>query len=185
MFQEMDRLAEKNGGPVTIMLSDFIALNSYQFANAFSDNIPDGEYEKFQYRPELGYIKDGVAGSPATHAKIAFDPDHFEKTFTLSPLIALYHEMSHAYDGATGRFIPGTSLIFNKDGSPAMDQGQQLQVENLEYQAVGLPPFDHDNNPLTPPITTNPWPFNENALRAEMNVPLRDRYDVEEPPHMV
>ncbi|KAA6181250.1 hemolysin [Pseudomonas veronii] len=189
MFQEMDRLAEKNGGPVTIMPSDFIALNAYDFANAFRDNIPDSEYEKFQYRPELGYIKDGVAGSPATHAKIAFHPDYFEKAFTLSPLIALYHEMSHAYDGATGRFIPGTSLIFNKDGSPAMDQGQQLQVENSEYQAVGLPtnsqPFDHDNNPLTPPTTANPWPFNENALRAEMNVPLRDRYDENEPPHMV
>ena len=189
MLQEMDRLAEENGGPVTITPSSTIATNSYRFANAFRDNIPDSEYEKFKYRPELGFIKDGVAGSPATHAKIGFIPDYFEKAFALSPLVALYHEMSHAYDGATGRFIPGNSPIFNKDGSPVMVDGKQLRVENSEYQAMGLPsnspPFDFDNDPSTPPTTTNPWPFTENTLRAEMGIPLRDRYDEKEPTRIV
>lgn len=189
MLQEMDRLAEKNGGPVTLTPSGVIGRNAYEFANAFRDGIPDSEYEKFKYRPELGFIKEGVAGSPATHANISFRPDHFEKTFELSPLIALYHEMSHAYDGATGQFIPGSASILNEDGSPVMVNGRPLTVENSEYQAVGLPtdsqPFDYDNNPLTPPTTTNPWPFTENALRAEMGLPLRDRYEEKEPPRIV
>ncbi len=185
MLQEMDRLAELNGGPVIIRPSEIVAGNSYTFSNAFRDSIPDSEYENFKYRPELGFIKDGIPGSYATHPKIGFLPGYFEKAFALSPLIALYHEMSHARDGASGQFTPGHTLIFNKDGSPVMLNGQQLRVENNEYQAIGLPttsaPHDHDNNPLTPPIRTNPWPFNENALRAEMGIPLRDRYSPEEP----
>ncbi|QLG91136.1 hemolysin [Pseudomonas yamanorum] len=189
MLLEMDRLAEKNGGPVTITPSGVVARNTYDFANAFRDAIPDSEYEKFKYRPELGFIKDGVAGSAATHAQITFHPDYFEKVFSISPLIALFHEMSHAYNGATGTFIPGNRPIIGNDGSPVMVRGQPLTVENGEYQAVGLPSngaaFDFDNNPLTPPNTANPWPFNENALRAEMGLPLRDRYEELEPPRIV
>ncbi|MBK3438390.1 hypothetical protein JJD70_17580 [Pseudomonas sp. MF7448] len=53
---------------------------------------------------------------------------------------------------------------------------------------VGIPtdatPFDFDNNPNTPATNVNPYPFTENALREEMGVPLRDRYDVDEAPRI-
>lgn len=189
MLEEMDKLAEKNGSPVTILPSTLIATNSYTFRNQFRDNLSDSDYHAHKYSPELGYIKNGVTGSVATHAEIAFAPDYFEKTFSLSPLLALYHEMSHAYNGATGTFIPGARSIMGEDGAPLIKNGEPVIVENHEYQAVGLPsngtPFDFDNNPKTAPTTTNPTPFTENALRKEMGLPLRDRYEPNEPSRLV
>ncbi|AUG05645.1 M91 family zinc metallopeptidase [Pseudomonas sp. S09G 359] len=182
MLQEMDRLAEKNRNSVTIIPAAFIGRNSYRFGNEFRNNISDDDYDQYKDRPELGYIKDGAPGSVATHAEIEFHPDYFEKLFSISPLLALYHEMSHAYNGATGTNIPGEGPVFSTAEGPTT-------VENNEYQAVGLTtggqPFDFDNDPLTPPTDTNPSPFNENALRKEMGVPLRDRYHLDEPSRLV
>lgn len=189
MLQEMDKLAEKNGAPVTIQPSEFIAINSYSFRNAFRDSMSESDYDAHKDSPELGYIKNGVPGSVATHAEINFIPDYFDKHFSISPLLALYHEMTHAYNGATGTFIPGERSIIGADGAPLIIDGEPVIVKNAEYQAVGLPsngtPFDFDNNPKTAPTTTNPTPFTENAIREEMGLPLRDRYVHEEPSRLV
>ncbi|MBT2375109.1 M91 family zinc metallopeptidase [Pseudomonas fluorescens] len=189
MLKELDNLADKTGAPVTIKLSEFEGVNSYNFRNAYRDKITDDEYEKHQHDSGLGYINNNTKGLVSTSAEISVHPDHFDEDFSISPLLALYHEMAHAYNGGTGTFIPGNRPITGHDGNPVLIDGQPLTVENAEYQAVGLPtdspPFDFDNNPLTPPTTTNPHPFNENALRAEMGIPLRDRYLPEETPRIV
>lgn len=189
MLQEMDKLAEKNGAPVIIQPSEFIAQNSYLFRNAFHDSLSESDYDAHKDSPELGNIKNGVPGSVATHAEINFIPDYFEKHFSISPLLALYHEMTHAYNGATGTFIPGERSIIGADGAPLIIDGEPVIIGNSEYQAVGLPsngtPFDFDNNPKTAPTTTNPTPFTENAIREEMGLPLRDRYVPEEPSRLV
>ncbi|WP_267910565.1 M91 family zinc metallopeptidase [Pseudomonas sp. MF7448] len=71
---------------------------------------------------------------------------------------------------------------------PLLRGGVPRTVNNEEYQVVGIPtdatPFDFDNNPNTPATNVNPYPFTENALREEMGVPLRDRYDVDEAPRI-
>lgn len=181
MLKKLDSLAVKNGGPVVIKKSDFLGVNYYSFKNSHTDKIPKGQHESRQQTPEFGYIKNGISGSPATHAEINFRPTEFaDEPLPAAPLVALYHEMAHAFNGATGTFIPGSQPILGKDGNPVIVNGKPAAVDNLEYQAVGLPtdapPFDFDNDPLTPPTTTNPPPFTENALRAEMGIPLRDRY---------
>jgi hypothetical protein len=72
-------------------------------------------------------------------------------------LVILYHELCHAWNFATGTVL-GTG----------------------EMQAVGLdsgePPFDFDDDPATPDVSTNPDPFNENALRRELGLPARLSY---------
>lgn len=74
------------------------------------------------------------------------------------PVVVLYHELCHAYNFATGS-------MFGFDH---------------ERQVVGLPtehpPFDFDDDPQTPPLNTNPDPFNENSLRRELGLPPRLNY---------
>jgi hypothetical protein len=87
------------------------------------------------------------------------------------PVTALFHEMAHAYNGATGTF-----LMDETREAP----GEDGLVSNVERQAVGLPsdaePFDFDNAPSTPPSTINPKPFTENTLNEEMGKPMRQSY---------
>ncbi|MGH8032580.1 MAG: M91 family zinc metallopeptidase [Luteimonas sp.] len=87
------------------------------------------------------------------------------------PSVTLFHEMSHAYNGVNGTFLPGT---YN---GPGVDQGR---VPNAERQAVGLDstarPYDFDGDPNTPATTHNPIPLTENGLRAEMGLALRPSY---------
>ncbi len=89
------------------------------------------------------------------------------------PSVTLFHEMSHAYNGVTGTFLPGTY------SGPGPDRGQ---VPNAERQAVGLDttarPYDFDGNPNTPPTTHNPTPLTENGLREEMGLALRPSYAI-------
>ncbi|QXH55271.1 M91 family zinc metallopeptidase [Pseudomonas maumuensis] len=72
-------------------------------------------------------------------------------------LVILYHELCHAWNFATGSILG-----------------------NGEMQAVGLdsgqPPFDFDDDAATPAVSTNPDPFNENALRRELGLPARLTY---------
>ncbi|MFK0314104.1 M91 family zinc metallopeptidase [Pseudomonas sp. NPDC090233] len=71
-------------------------------------------------------------------------------------VVALYHELCHAWNLATGSMLG-----------------------NREQQAIGLDSgeaFDFDDDPSTPPSRTNPAPFNENALRHELGLPPRLKY---------
>ena len=81
------------------------------------------------------------------------------------PIVGLYHEMVHAYNGGTGTLQPGYNSIW---------------VPNLEQQALGLPfdgiPFDNDNNPATPPSVNNLTIFTENGMRSFLGLPLRPLY---------
>ena len=174
MLKTMDELASKNGAAVTIKQSEFLGVNRYLFRTAYTDNLPEDEYLKADpSAPEFGHIKDGTAGSTATHAELHFHTDTFDSQFLASPLVTLYHEMAHAFNGATGTFMPGSKTVVGEDGVP-------FKVANAEYQAVGLAtdglPFDFDSNPVTAPTTTNPAPFSENGIKAEMGLPLRTRY---------
>lgn len=87
------------------------------------------------------------------------------------PVVTLFHEMSHSYNGVNGTFLPGT---YN---GPGPDKGQ---VPNAERQAVGLDttarPYDFDGDPRTPPTTHNPDALTENGLRTEMGLALRPSY---------
>lgn len=185
-LKRIDQLVDDSRNPIEIKKSEYIAVNSYNFRNEYRDKIPDAEYENHKYSPELGYIKDNKPGKVSTHPEITLTPDYFDKDFSSTPHIAFYHELAHAFNGGTGTFIPGEAVIKDASGTPLIEDGEPRTVANEEYQAVGLPthttPFDFDNDPRTPPTTTNPAPFTENALREEMGVPLRDRYDVDEAP---
>ncbi|MBT9303771.1 M91 family zinc metallopeptidase [Pseudomonas sp. TAE6080] len=187
-LKEMDRFVNESRAPITLTQSRILGSNSYNFRNKYRDEIPDNEYKNHQFRPELGFINNNQPGSVSTHPEIAFLPDHFEKDFSITPQIALHHELAHAFNGATGTFIPGEETIKTADGKPILTNGAPKTVAKAEYQAIGLPtdstPFDFDNDPSTPAITTNPAPFTENALREEMGVPLRDRYDIDEAPRI-
>lgn len=87
------------------------------------------------------------------------------------PSVTLFHEMSHAYNGVNGTFLPGTY------SGPGPDQGR---VPNAERQAVGLEttadPYDFGDG--SGPITHNPYALTENGLRTEMGLELRPSYAI-------
>jgi len=109
---------------------------------------------------------------PGTGSAISYDP--FMLTAYngaapwehMAPIVALYHEMAHAWNAATGTLQPGDS--------------PEPGVGNVELQAVGLHvngiPFDGDNNPATSPSPDNPPQFTENGLREALIMPLRPSY---------
>jgi hypothetical protein len=173
MLQELDRLAIKNGGPVVIKESEY-SVSYYRFRNSHTDKVPDGEHWKHKSQ-EFGYITDGQAGSVATHAEIGLDGAQFGLDINEPPLLKLYHQMVHAFNGAHGTMLPGSQPIIGADGKPVLVDGRPKTALNLEYQAFGIPTggplLDFDNNPLTPPTATNPPPFTVNHLRTEMGTP--------------
>lgn len=170
MLEALDQAALRNGSPVDIVQTSE-PNNTYDFWSTELQKLeeahqhPDGRDD-----PRLGYIKEGVAGSRADKATIFYNPAHIYGNDTPSmPLVQLYHEMAHAWNGANGTFLPGMS-----------DPSDRRPVPNDELQAVGLAtsasPFDFDNDPSTPPTSTNQAPFTENTLNKEMGKPLRTRY---------
>lgn len=181
ILEQMDNFVDDVRSAVTLRESADMNVSSYYFRNAYSDQILAWQASRFQSRPELGYIRNEVAGSVATHAEIELQTFHFGKKLSMTPLLALQHELAHAFNGATGTFQPGNQQAFGPDGIPVERYDLPAFINNVEYQALGLAIdngelFDYDNNPLTRPTTTNPSPFTENALRQEMGVSLRDRY---------
>ncbi|KTB68321.1 MULTISPECIES: M91 family zinc metallopeptidase [Pseudomonas] len=190
VLEQMDDFVDAIRSPVTLRESADMSGSYYYFRNVYSDRPSSGQSSRFQDKPELGYIKNEVAGSVATHAEIELQTFHFGQQLSTTPLLALQHELAHAFNGATGTYQPGNQQAFGPDGNPIERYGQPVFVNNVEYQALGLAIedgelFDYDNNPLTRPTTLNPLPFTENALRQEMGVPLRDRYLVDEAPRAV
>lgn len=128
------------------------------------------------YIPSIGdgrsYIQVGASGLPDFGGSIYYNPS-FAKSGSI-PLASLYHELCHAYNFVTGTRFIGSS----PDGHSGTKKAPY--VDNVELQAVGLPchvsPFDFDNDPTTPPLTTNPVPFTENGLLTELGLPLRKTY---------
>ncbi|WP_190238638.1 M91 family zinc metallopeptidase [Marilutibacter maris] len=79
----------------------------------------------------------------------------------------LFHELSHSYNVVTGTMQRGASA------QPGQDNG----IQRAELQATGLPNdgVSHNFPGGSGPSTVNP--FNENALRQEMGLPLRPNYN--------
>jgi len=175
LLKKMDELAVVNRGPVTITPA-VLAENLYAFGSTELNELTD-EQRQNSDESIAGFItKEGTPGAHADRATIDYGPvsilENIERNNTVVPVTALFHEMVHAYNGATG-----TRLRGHTQESP----GENGLVENIELQAIGVPndgnPFDFDNDPSTPPNTVNPAPFTENALNAEMGKPLRRKYD--------
>lgn len=114
-------------------------------------------------------ISNGRAGE-GSDVVISYNPSFHMDAFP-APVVVLYHEMSHAYNGVTGTFQPGT---YRGEGP---DSGR---VPNAERQAVGLEtsatPFDFDGDPATAPTSHNPIGLTENGIRRELGLPDRPNY---------
>ncbi|WP_344138107.1 M91 family zinc metallopeptidase, partial [Luedemannella flava] len=105
----------------------------------------------------------GVFGAPGVD--VEFNPE-FQAVAGGPPVTVLFHELAHAYDLLHDTYAPGVYT--------GPDDGR---VNNMEREAVGLP-VDHDGDPTTPPrsFPGHPDELTENALRAELGVPPRQRY---------
>nr|WP_242551779.1 M91 family zinc metallopeptidase [Pseudomonas sp. Marseille-Q1929] len=175
MLEELDKAAERNGAPVNIELYDEES-NIYTFSSTELDALSKEEQQKIKRGdPRRGFIKDGTPGAKANNATIYYDPSHIEQNANNTPpIVQFYHEMSHAWNGANGTFLAGSS-------TPTADKPNSPGQPNGELQAIGLPtdtpPFDYDNDLSTPPTTTNPEPFTENTLRKEMGMQIRTRFN--------
>lgn len=125
---------------------------------------------------EHGYITNGVAGAPADDATILYGRSFIVEEHERPPIIPVFHEMSHAFNGVNGTSLPGETEV----GVDPTDHRKPQSESNRERQAVGLPtnadPFDLDNDPSTPPTNTNPAWATENGLAAELRTSLRARY---------
>lgn len=110
------------------------------------------------------------AGWPAEGGDLAFNLTRSGSDNL--PLFDLYRCLCEAYNAFNGTTIPGDTLVRTIDR-------RQIKVSNAHLQAIGLPSgilYDFDNNPDTAPTDSNPPPFNENALRRELGVPVRTHY---------
>lgn len=110
------------------------------------------------YHPDLQgdpHIRNGKPGEKIKHGTIEFNPD-MQRPDSV-PIVVLYHELCHAWNHAYGTVLTD----------------HERQVVGLD---TGEAAFDFDDDPRTPPTETNPAPFNENALRAELGLPARLSY---------
>ena len=166
MLSELDRMTKRNGFPLRVLEVQAEDVNFYTGHNDYYDNlINTGQKLPVGEDPKLGTLLNGQRGDIMNSGDVFSNRSYvLEGQVNRSPLSAFYHELSHAYNFGNGTVFPGRT-------------NDEL---NLERQAVGVETdadeFDFDDDPLTPPTNTNPYPFNENALHAEMGEPLRDRY---------
>lgn len=133
---------------------------------------PQGMFIPNKVTAEQSFIDNNMRGSPSYGGNIWYNTTDI-KPGTPS-IINLFHELCHAYNHVTGTVLPGES----PDGIDGTKPRRLMP--NVELQAVGLPttatPFDFDNDPSTPPTTTNPPPFSENGLRKELGLEPRKQY---------
>ena len=150
MLAEFDAAAADKGNTVTIR-----ELQNEQ--NGYASMIPS-------------YISNGQAGS-GSDVTISYNPSFFVESLP-APSVILYHEMSHAFNGVTGTFMPG-----NYDGGEQGRSHPDFGLVNVERQAVGLPSshpeFDYGNGRVT---DSNPYELTENGIREEMGLDLRPSY---------
>lgn len=175
MLAEMDAIAQRNGGPVTIVEDLPDTGSGYVYGSlALKASVGYERPPVVGDDPKWGFMVDGVPGAPADRAEINYNPSALDVLagVTYSPITTLYHEMVHAWNAANGTALAGsTAGVF---------EGEAQGVPNSERQALGLPttaePYDFDNDPATPATTTNPKPFTENALNEEMGKLIRQQY---------
>lgn len=175
LLARMDELAVQNGGAVTIE-QGLYGETFYRFNSTELENVPP-EAEHTLTDSQVGVIVNGVPGARADRGLIGYQHQAIletaDRSNTLVPVTGLYHEMLHAYNGATGTKLSGESYEYPQAKKPKL-------VDHEERQVIGLPnpaePFDFDNDASTPPSTVNPEPFTENALNKEMGKPLRRTY---------
>lgn len=153
MLAELDAAAERDGNVVTI---GELANEQNGYAISSGGQIVDGQ------------------PSPGSDVEVRYNPEFFMAEAFPAPVVVLFHELSHAYNGVNGTFQPGTYF-----GSDQVDSGR---VPNAERQAVGLessaPAYDFDGDPATPPTTHNPFPLTENGIREELGLPPRPHYTI-------
>lgn len=146
------------GAPVVIK-----ELSETENGFFFSNDLPSGQET---------YINNGRAGSRAPGGTLFYNPSYLKEG--LASVVVLYHELCHAYNHLAGTVFPGESL----DGVDG--EAPRSMTPNVELQAVGLPtdgaPFDFDNDPATPALSSNPEPFSENGIRKEFGLPPRKQY---------
>ncbi|MBB6600132.1 M91 family zinc metallopeptidase [Luteimonas sp. MC1825] len=154
MLAEFDKAADAKGNTVTIKE---LANEQNGYAQTFSRDAD---------------IRNGRAGAGGD-VDISYNPSFHMDAFP-APVVVLYHEMSHAYNGVNGSFQPGTYRGEGPDGAP------RRNVANAERQAVGLetsaPAHDFDGDPATAPTTANPDHLTENGFREELGLPDRLAY---------
>ncbi len=148
MLAEFDAAAKTKGNTVTIQE---LSNEDNGYAQTFSNDAD---------------IVNGRAGRGGD-VTISYNPSFHMDAFP-APSVVLYHEMSHAYNGVNGTFLPGT---YRGEGP---DSGR---VPNAERQAVGLETsadaFDFDGSG---PLTHNPIHLTENGIRREMGLDDRPSY---------
>jgi len=178
ILRDMDKEALKAGGKVEIQAStdgSHYVFRSRELGRAQRA----GEHTIGPEDPRNGVVTNNRPGSRADAGLLDYDPmvlgDERGHLF-IPPVVGLAHEIGHAYNSATGTNLPGKTW-----DTSAHDPGFSGLVRNVEFQVVGLPgstaqPFDFDNDPSTPPTTTNPEHFTENGMNREMGRPERKRY---------
>ncbi|MBI6563581.1 M91 family zinc metallopeptidase [Pseudomonas synxantha] len=155
---EMDALAALNHGKVSIAPISQDGSH-YEFDSTELDNLTEQQAQNLD-GAAFGEMKNGVAGSRANRGVIYYDPaqitENSQHTHLSPPVSVLFHELAHAYNGATGTFLPGETLEASRSGGTN-------PVNNFERQAVGL-------------TDDNPRHFTENGLYEEMGTPSRPNY---------
>ena len=146
-----------------------------------------GNYE--QNDAEGGYISydennHATLGS-GTDAHVAYntvrhDLHNGEDWSERAPIVALVHEMGHAYDAALGQMDPAYydmqthEHLYNPDGTYATGSGYGHE-KGLEFQTVGGMGYsDLQNDGVE--RNEHPQGFTENAMRQFFGYALRDTY---------
>lgn len=93
VLEQMDDFVDAIRSPVTLRESADMSGSYYYFRNAYSDRPFTGQSSRFQDKPELGYIKNEVAGSVATHAEIELQT-FFTSANSCRPRRCLHSSMS-------------------------------------------------------------------------------------------
>ena len=153
-----------------------------QMLEGFDDSGHTVTIEEFAEQNGKAFPANGIdthldpkTGKPGKtdDAKFLINPSFYPADH-IPPITVFYHEMAHAYDYTHGTLANGVYDGVDKDDAknPVLSD-----VKNAERVAVGLP-IDHDNNPKTKEETdsNHPQALTENALRKEMNRPLRPAY---------
>lgn len=137
----------------SVLLADLVARNARvvispieALDNAYADHEPG------QGDPR---IRGGNRGARVLNCSIGYNP--LAQRPDTPSLVMLYHELCHVWNFVTG----------------SVTDEPERQVVGLEAGPQG---FDYDDDPTTPPSLSNPFPFNENALRLELGLPARQTY---------